>query len=140
MEPVKIEPYRTLREGIEFAFRGAAPDEDGLPGPDLFEIDLVVPPLNFDSIKALQARLEKFNGGVGIEAMDTVRVALNHALRRNYRGVPDWLIGQTVDPANMLDMFVALMDLSGLKRKEIEEGKAKAALAASSAGTTFTST
>lgn len=141
MEPVKIEPYRTLREGITFAFRGCEPDAEGAPAGEFIEIELVVPPLNLDSLKALGAKLLTYKG-VGLDDLDTVRLSLAHALRRNYRGVPDWLIGQTLDIGNMQELFVALMDVSGLKRKEIEAGKAKAAAAVteSSTGTSSTPT
>ena len=52
---VEIKPQRSLREGITFTFRGVEPGAD-----ELVEIDLVVPPLNFDALKVLEGRIQKF--------------------------------------------------------------------------------
>ncbi len=139
---VDIQPQRTLREGITFTFRGNEPDADGKPTGELIDIDLVVPSLNFDSLKVLQTRLQKLGSSPDAESMETLVDALEHALARNYRGVPRWLISQSVDIANMPDMTIALMDVSGLKRKEIEEKKAmtptKALNGLATAGTSST--
>lgn len=116
---VDIQPYSTLRDGITFHFRGVDPDTG-----DLLDIDLEVPTLNLDSLKKLHPKLRKIGEAPGVEDMETLCDALVQALSRNYRNVPAWLINQTVDVANMADMLAAVMDQSGLKRKEIEEKKA----------------
>ena len=80
-------------------------------------------------MKALQRQVGAFGGEVQEESLRTVCDVLEHALRRNYRGVPRWLIEQTIDVSNMGEMMQAVMDLSGLRRKAYEEGKARAAAA-----------
>lgn len=137
MEPV-ITPLRTLRAGIEFTFRGCPPDDSGEPSGDLFEIELVIPPLNLDTLQRLDARLSSFGTGTHLEQMKTLVIAVEQCLKRNYAGVPTWLIAQTVDLANMPSLFQAVMDLSGLRRKASEDEKK--AKASSLNGTTSTHT
>lgn len=131
---VDIQARRTLRQGITVTFRGSAPDETGDPNGEFVEIDLVVPPLNFDALEALQERLQTLTLQPSADSMKTLVDALIRALIRNYTGVPRWLITQTIDVANMADMIVALMDVSGLKRKEVEDAK-KAMMAPPMTGT-----
>jgi hypothetical protein len=76
--------------------------------------DYVVPPLNFRSLQDLQARLEQFSGGTDVASIGIVIDSLHGALQRNY---PDVTRDQCVD---MLDVMQAVMDVSGLKRKDIE--------------------
>jgi len=121
--PIDIQPRRTLRQGISLTFRGCEPDESGEPVGELIEVDLMVPPLNFDALEALQERLQTLSLQPSAASMKTLVDAMIRALVRNYTGVPRWLITQTIDVANMADMVVALMDVSGLKRKEIEDAK-----------------
>lgn len=125
--PTEIQPFRTIRQGIEMDFRGFEPDANGEPSGEPIDITLVVPPLNFDSLQILEGRLGSLGQGGQGASFQTIAVAIGHALKRNYRGVPEWLIRQTLDAANLRDFTQALMDVSGLKRKEIEAGKARAA-------------
>lgn len=121
MEPV-ITPRRTLRDGIAFTFSGIPPEDSGEQSDDLFEIELVVPPMNFDTLQRLDSKLF---GEVGtqIEQMRTVVTGLELSLKRNYKDVPTWLIAQSVHLGNMESMFKALMDVSGLRRKAVEDEK-----------------
>jgi hypothetical protein len=132
MEPVTltkvtITEREALREGIEFRFIGQQEDADGNPLSEFVNTMLVVPPLNLDSLKAMGDRLKTLQTRPDLESMQTMVDAIERALKRNYRGVPRWLIEQTIDVANIPDLTQAFMDLGGLKRKEIEAGKAKAA-------------
>jgi hypothetical protein len=124
---VTIEPKEALRAGIEFQFSGQQEDENGDPISEFVNIDLIVPPLNLDSLQAMESRLKALKTDPDIVSMKTMVDALEHALKRNYRGVPRWLISQTLDVGNMSDLTLAFMDLGGMKRKEIEAGKALAA-------------
>lgn len=126
---IVIKPLPVLREGIEFRFTGAQRDEDGEPVGQFIDINLVVPPLNFNSLRGLQQKIKSFSesGEDNTASMETLCECLLHALRRNYRGVPRWLIEQSVDVANFAELMMALMDVSGLKRKQVEaEKKAQA--------------
>lgn len=135
---IKIEPLRTLRAGIPEQFRGCVPDEHGDPVGELVDIELIVPPLNFQSLQALGPKLAALNVNPSAASMETVVVAIEQALRRNYRGVPRWLIEQTIDAGNMAELMQSLMDVSGMRRKELEAGKAKAAEAQIGTGSTAT--
>jgi hypothetical protein len=116
---VQITPHRVLIPGITFQFSGVAPTEsnDG----EFFCQDLVVPPLNLGALNVLQGRLQSLKDSQ--ESMTTLCEALEFALARNYSGVPRWLIEQTIDLANMAEMMRSIMDISGLRRKEIEAEK-----------------
>jgi hypothetical protein len=130
MEPIAgtIVPRRTLREGIELRFRGVPMNQAGEDtGDELIDVALVVPPLNLGSLRKLKARLDSFGQAAGTEDMETLCEAVLQALTRNYSGVPRWLVEQTIDVANMPELMTAVMDVSGMRRKEIEAGKAKAA-------------
>ncbi len=113
-----VQAQRTLRAGFTFTFRGNEPDADGKPTGELVDIELIVPSLNFDSLKVLQTRLHKLGDGPDAESMETLVDALEQALARNYRSIPRWLITQTVDIANMGDLMLALMNVSGMKARE----------------------
>jgi len=94
-----------------------------------------LPPLNLVSIPEDGGETFKVGHiGSGVHA-GTILKAMKYSLARNYRGVPDWLIEQTLDLANMADIMPSIMDVSGLRRKEIEAGKAQAAMP--STGTTL---
>jgi hypothetical protein len=123
---VDIKPFRTMRQGIEMDFRGFEPDESGEPNGEPIDVTLTVPPLNFDSLQLLEGKLGSLGQGSQGASMQTIAVAIGHALKRNYRGVPEWLIRQTLDIANLGEFTQALMDVSGLRRKELEAGKAQA--------------
>jgi len=120
---IDIQRRQTIRQGIEITFRGCEPDANGEPSGEFIEIEPVVPPLNFDALESLEEKLQTLTSQPTKSSMSTLVDALIRALMRNYTGVPRWLITQTIDVANMSDMMVALMDVSGLKRKEIEDAK-----------------
>lgn len=82
--------------------------------------DYVVPPLNFRTLQALQARLEKFTGGVDAESLDLVVDSLHGAIQRNYPETTREECIDLLDLDNMEDVMQAVMDVSGLKRKALE--------------------
>jgi hypothetical protein len=127
LSKVTIVPRQAQREGITFRFAGQQEDENGVPLSEFVDIELVVPPLNLDALRLLEGRLHSLEADPSVKSMKTMVDAIGHALRRNYSGVPVWLIEQTLDVANMPELTRAFMDVGGLKRKEIEAGKAKAA-------------
>lgn len=138
---VTIEARPAVREGIAFIFAGQDEDSEGEPLSEFVKIELIVPPLNFDSLKALGDRLKQLGAtDPDVDQLAIVVDAIGFALKRNYRGVPRWLIQQSIDVGNMEALTKAFMDVSGLIRKEIEAGKAMAAAASSSIGTGSTAT
>lgn len=115
-------------------------DDNGDSLGELVDIPLIVPPLNLGSLRKLKGRIDGFGQHPGTEDMETLCDAILEALARNYTGVPRWLVEQTIDVGNLYDMMSAVMDVSGMKRKELEQGKAKAAAANGSTGTTSIAT
>ncbi len=99
--------------------------------------DFVVPPLNFRSLQALQARLANFSGGTDPESIQLVADAALAALQRNYPSMTAEELSDLLDLANMQSVMEAVMDVSGLKRKEIE---AQGGTSNPSSGTTSTPT
>lgn len=127
LSKVTITEKEVTREGIAFLFTGQEEDANGDPVSEFVSIELVVPPLNLDSLRIMQPKLQKLQTDPDVESMNTMVDAIAHALKRNYRGIPRWLIEQTLDIGNMPALTQAFMDIGGLKRKEIEAGKATAA-------------
>lgn len=92
---------------------------------------LIVPPLNLASIQLLQDRLATFKGGMDAASIDLVVDATMMALARNYPDLTrERVITDLIDLGNMEDVMAAVMDVSGLKRKEQEKalGEAKAGM------------
>lgn len=137
LKKVVIVPRPGFREGIRFRFAGqqVAPmsaDEhaqflegefEPAPITEPVDIELEVPPLNFALIRRLTPQLEMLTASVNPDNFGTVIDLLAEALARNYRGIPRWLIEQTLDVANMPELVQAFMDVSGLKRKEQIDAK-----------------
>lgn len=86
--------------------------------------DLVVPPLNFRSLQQLQERLAKFSGGVDPESLDIVVDSTWEALKRNYPELTRDEVIDFLDLENMMAVMEAVMDVSGMKRKETEQQEA----------------
>lgn len=85
---------------------------------------LTVPPLTLGSLQLLQGKLEKFQADTSPESVATVIEAAFLALRRNYPDITRERVAEILDLGNMLDVLSAVMDVSGMKRKEIAAGKA----------------
>lgn len=80
----------------------------------------IMPPLSLNAVKQLMPRLEKFKAGVDEESIETLAVVAHASLVRNYPGITvDW-VADNVDLGNMQDIMDACMDVSGLKRKQLE--------------------
>jgi hypothetical protein len=88
---------------------------------------LILPPLSLGSLELLQKRLEGLAGGLTVESVATAIDATHAALKRNYPAITREEVADLIGLENMNDVIVALMDVAGLKRKEIEQGKARAA-------------
>jgi hypothetical protein len=134
---IQITPYDTFDQGIDFVFRGIERDQDGEPIGDMVTVTLTIPPLNFDSLKRDQAKIASMGEMETLDSMHAMVGLTRRALAQNYRGVPLWLIEQSINVANLSDLSRATMDLNGMFRKETEAGKA---LAAASTGTPSTAT
>ena len=85
---------------------------------------LIVPPLSLGSVEILQERLTNFKGGVDSDSVNLVVDATALALQRNYPDITKEKIkDELVDLGNMEAVMLAVMDVSGLRRKEQEKGE-----------------
>jgi hypothetical protein len=100
------------------------------------------PPLALASLEALQKRIAAFQGNADPESIQTVVTTALHSLRRNYPelsrkdllgqfhedadGDIVWDRAALLDLGNMNEVMQAVMDISGVKRKGQEAGKAAA--------------
>jgi len=82
----------------------------------------VVPPIALGALEQLQSRIANFNGDVSdMTQVSTVIDAAFAALRRNYPELKRDEVADLIDVANMAEVFEAVMDISGLKRRTVEE-------------------
>lgn len=87
--------------------------------------DFVIPPLSLGALEQLQERVANFRGDIGDkEQVATVIDAALAALKRNYPEISRQEVADMIDVGNMADVFEAVMDVSGLKRKALEAGEA----------------
>ena len=82
--------------------------------------DYVVPPLNLGTLEIMQERLEQFRGGADKESIATVLDASFAALKRNYPDITREQVAEIVGLENMIELMQAIMDISGMRRKELE--------------------
>lgn len=76
-----------------------------------------VPPIALGDLERLQSRLVAYQGGLDAESVGTVIDAAHAALRRNYPEITRDQVGGLIDVGNMAEVFEAVMDVSGLKRR-----------------------
>lgn len=94
---------------------------------DLGGIRYEVPPLALGDLERLQDRLSAYQGGIDPASISLVLDTAHAALRRNYPEMTRDQVGTLVDLGNMAEVFDAVMDISGLKRraqKDVAAGKA----------------
>lgn len=83
----------------------------------------IVPPLSLGALEQLQDALEHFTGDIRDKSqMATMLDATHAALRRNYPEITREQVGEMVDLENMQRVMEAVMDVSGLKRRQLEAG------------------
>jgi hypothetical protein len=123
---LNITPLRDQVPGIVFTFRALPRDDQGnILDEDAVSIDLTVPPLNFTSLEVMAPKLSDLKKPL-VELQSIICDGLAAALRRNYRGVPRWLISDSMDAQNFQEYLSALMAISKLVAKVNAEGNAQA--------------
>jgi len=86
--------------------------------------DYEVPPLTLGQLERLQDRLAKAApGSLDPGTIGTIIEAAHGALLRNYPDMTRERLAEIIDVGNMVEVFQAVMDISGLKRKEQEAEK-----------------
>lgn len=86
----------------------------------------VVPPLSLGAIEDLQERLAAYRGAGDAASFGTAIDALHRALLRNYPEITRDQARELIGLENMEEVMLAVMDVSGLRRREIEAGEAAA--------------
>lgn len=81
----------------------------------------IIPPIALGPLEQLQDRLAVFDGTINKENCATVIDATHAALLRNYPDLTREQVGEMVGLENMQELMEAVMDVSGLKRKLLEE-------------------
>lgn len=79
----------------------------------------IVPPISLRALEQLQERLAHFSGGIDPQSVALVADATHAALRRNYPDISRDDVLDMLDVANMLEVMQAVMDVSGLHRREL---------------------
>ena len=88
---------------------------------------LTIPPLALGDLEVLQDRIAALNVAVVDAAtIGTVIDATQAALLRNYPDMTRERVSRLIDLGNMGDVIQCVMDVAGLRRKEIATGKAQA--------------
>lgn len=87
----------------------------------------VVPPMPLGALELLQDRIEAFTGGLDKQSVSTVIDCLHAALKRNYPEKTREDVAGLVDVGNMQDVMLTVMDVSSMRRKQIEADEATAA-------------
>lgn len=91
----------------------------------------VIPPIALGALEQLQERIGTFDGNVqDAKQISTVIDCAHAAMRRNYPDMTREEVADLIDIGNMNEVFTAVMDVSGLKRKEQEAAQAGEAQAA----------
>lgn len=92
----------------------------GIP-VELGGVTFIVPPLSLGALEQLQAGIAGFTGDVFDKAQIALVIdAALAALKRNYPDITREQVAECIDVANMPEVFEAVMDVSGLKRKSLE--------------------
>lgn len=97
----------------------------------------VVPPLSLGQLQRFQSKLTELPDTLSLESVGLFQEVVYAALTRNYPDLGMDELAEVLDLGNMMEAFGAVMDVSGLKRREAE---AKKAQAAASTGTNSTAT
>ena len=84
----------------------------------------VVPPLSMGDLEYMQDKLATFEQfSLNAESAKVIIDVAHRALRRNYPEITVDELRDLVDLGNAMELFQAVMDISGLRRREIEAGK-----------------
>lgn len=121
MEPIitgslpGFEAYPNPRDGFEMTFSGNALDAAGEPEGERVEVKLIVPPLDFHSLQKIQSNKKaRAEPDVQADVLDTICLAL----KRNYRGVPRWLVEQSLDGPLLMKLNAKMREMQGVTEEK----------------------
>lgn len=122
MERVNLpgfEAFPNPRDGFEMDFSGSTPDAEGNPTGEHVSIKLVVPPPSFRILQQIQARQKARTAPTTEDSQSDVIDTILYSLARNYRGVPRWLVEQSIDGPFMTAMNARMKEMmSGSDEKK----------------------
>jgi hypothetical protein len=85
--------------------------------------ELIVPPLSLGAVEDMQDRLSAYKGVGDKASVATAIDALTASLKRNYPETTREEVRELIGLENMQDVMLAVMDVSGLRRQELESGE-----------------
>lgn len=85
----------------------------------------VLAPLTLGAIEDMQDAISSVGDDLSPAAVKAIIDVAHSSLKRNYPDMSRNEARELIDIANMMSVFEATMDVSGLKRKALEEGEAK---------------
>jgi len=110
-----FEAFANPRDGFAMTLRGDMPDADGNPVGDHIEIEVIVPPPNFYMLRQLQAKQAARTEPVTQDQSQADIIDMIWTcLKRNYRGIPKWLIEQSLDTGLLNQLNEKMREMSGL--------------------------
>lgn len=93
----------------------------GIP-KELGGVTYVIPPLPLGALEQLQAQGIALDDNINSPQQVTTVIDVAHiALRRNYPELTRDQVGELIDLGNMVEVFEAAMDVSGVLRKALED-------------------
>jgi hypothetical protein len=104
---VSLTPAAQLLPGIEFDFGAGRA--------------LTIPPLAFGALERMRERLNAIPTlqATDPEAQTAIVDAVHAALKRNYPDLTRDEVGDLLDVGNMFDVYTCVMDVGGMKRRQV---------------------
>lgn len=99
------------------------PKVKGIP-VELGGQEYIVPPLPLGFVEDNQDELSAFTGDLSPASIKIIIDAACASLRRNYPELTREEVANLIDVGNMMEVFEAIMDVSGLKRLQLEGDQA----------------
>lgn len=89
--------------------------------------EYIVPPVSLGTLEVYGDAIHEFEKGtLGLAGFKVVTDVVFAALKRNYPDITREFIKDNIGLEDAGDYFTAVMDVSGMKRKALEAGKATA--------------
>lgn len=83
-------------------------------------VEYIIPPISLGTLEQMQERITQVTDSTDASSVSTVIDATHASLKRNYPDITREHVADIIDVENMMDIYEAVMDVSGLKRKALE--------------------
>lgn len=84
----------------------------------------VIAPLTLGAIEDMQDAISSVGSDLSADTVKAIIDVAHSSLKRNYPDMTRNEARELIDVANMMSVFEACMDVSGMKRKALAEGEA----------------